>query len=80
MPEAPADVARREQAERDIQRATDQSGLLSTGFLNRASDHFAARDVDQNDPVELLGRRIGRWLGLILFVGLAIYLWRAYLA
>ncbi|MEO1200130.1 MAG: hypothetical protein AAFX39_13000 [Pseudomonadota bacterium] len=80
LPEDPRDVQRRVQAERDIQRATDESGLIGTGFLGRAKHHFSASDTDPDDPIERLGKKIGRWAALILFIGLAIYLWRTYLA
>jgi len=49
----------------------------------RASDHFAARDVpagDDGDAIELWGRRIGRGLSLVAFIGLAIYLYVTYVA
>jgi len=50
----------------------------------RAGDHFAARDAPiehgKPDKVELWGRRVGRGLSLIAFVGLAIYLYVTYVA
>jgi len=50
----------------------------------RASDHFAARDAiapdGSIDRIELWGRRIGRALSLIGFVGFAIYLYLTYFA
>jgi hypothetical protein len=55
-----------------------RSGLRTA--TKRAADHFSAAEAkSQNDPIELWGRRIGRILGLIAFVGLAIYLVATYL-
>ena len=42
------------------------------------TDHFLARDNAEDDAIEVLGKRIGRALGLIAFVGLAVYLFVAY--
>ena len=50
----------------------------------RATDHFAARDTPAEygspDRIELWGRRIGRALSLVAFLGLAIYLYVTYVA
>ncbi len=40
----------------------------------RARDHVTAADVDRDDWVEYWGTRIGRLLGLILLVGLIVWL------
>lgn len=40
----------------------------------RARDHVTAADVDQEDWVEYWGTRIGRMLGLVLLVGLIVWL------
>jgi hypothetical protein len=34
----------------------------------------------ENDPIEILGRRIARVLSVIILVGLLVYLWRTYLS
>jgi hypothetical protein len=41
---------------------------------NGVGDHFAAREADPADKVEMLGRRIGRFLSLMLCIGLIIWL------
>ena len=49
----------------------------------RAGDHFAAADARKDaadDRIELWGRRIGRSLSLVAFVGLVIYLYVTYFA
>jgi hypothetical protein len=40
----------------------------------RARDHVTAADVDRDDWVEYWGTRIGRILGLLLLVGLIVWL------
>jgi hypothetical protein len=34
----------------------------------------------ENDPIEILGKRIARVLSVIILVGLLVYLWRTYLS
>jgi hypothetical protein len=59
-------------------RLADSSLALAA---RRAVDHFNAKDAigdaagGTTDPMELWGRRIGRILSLIGFIGLAIYLY-----
>jgi hypothetical protein len=59
-------------------RLADSSLALAA---RRAVDHFNAKDAigdaeaGTTDPIELWGRRIGRILSLIGFIGLAIYLY-----
>jgi hypothetical protein len=45
-----------------------------SGLADRVSSHFAAREANQNDKVEVLGRRIGRALSLLLCIGLIVWL------
>jgi len=56
------------------------SSLAAAG--RRAARHFAGQNPDDApgaiDPIELWGRRIGRALSLIVFVGLAVYLYLTY--
>jgi len=62
----------------------DRSTLASSAMAaaaQRASDHFAARDVaaeEEGDRIELWGRRIGRALSLAAFIGLCVYLYLNY--
>ena len=74
---SPAD-ARREEAERALERVGREGELFASTPLpsaaERSRDHFAARDVDGADRVELWATRTGRILGLILFLVLAAWL------
>lgn len=71
-----------EQAKRDLNRVAGESDTIGTSAAARMATkiegRFKAADVDQNDPIEVWGTRIGRTLGLIAFIGLAIYLFITY--
>lgn len=71
-----------DRAKRDLDRLSAQSDTIGTSAAARMStkmsNKFKATDVDQNDKIEVLGARIGRGLGLIAFIGLAIYLFITY--
>ena len=58
-----------------VSRETDPGG---SSFIARtakgARDHVAAADTDQSDPIEYWGTRIGRALGLLIAIGLLIWL------
>jgi hypothetical protein len=60
------------EAKRHLERMQEQSEKLITG----SRDH----DDDEHDPVVILGRRIGRGLGLIIGAGLLVYLIATYVA
>jgi hypothetical protein len=49
------------------------SGLANRA-VSRVGNHFAAREADQTDKVEVLGRRIGRALSLVFCIGLIVWL------
>ena len=62
-------------------RALDSVGdgeVVGTSAFARTTDrlvrHFVAADRARNDPAEVWGARVGRGLGLVAFVALAIYL------
>ena len=73
---------REDEAQEILRRIERESETVGTSSLARtvekARDHFAGRDQDQNDPVEIWGTRIGRSLSLIAFIVLAIYLYNTY--
>ncbi|MBN8533985.1 MAG: hypothetical protein J0L51_07825 [Rhizobiales bacterium] len=47
-------------------------GVFSSS-LARAADHFAAKDTDPADKVEIWAKRIGRFFSVFAFIGLAWY-------
>lgn len=72
------DRQRRQESERILDSVASQSETVgSSGFArtaSRLSAHFKASDGPQDDPIEVLGKRIARILSLIAFVGLLVYL------
>lgn len=58
-----------------VARETDPSG---TSFVARTAkgmrDHVAAADADRTDPIEVWGTRIGRIIGLLLALGMMVWL------
>lgn len=73
---------REAEARRILERVDRESETIgSSGFArtaDRVTAHFRADDAPDGDRIEQLGRRIGRGLGLIAFVGLAVYLFLTY--
>ncbi|MCQ0989547.1 hypothetical protein [Jiella marina] len=51
-----------------------QIGAHTQAIATRTRDHFLAKDVDQDDRVEVLGTRIGRLASIVGFVVLALLL------
>ena len=78
MAERKDDRDRSEQARRDLERLSEEGGLLNTPKLKAKTDsvrdHLAAADTDQDDRIEVWGTRIGRWLSVVVFVLLALWL------
>lgn len=76
------ELDRTERERRTINRLNAESDVIGTSATARMAssikNRFGAADVDQNDPVEVWGTRIGRGLGLIAAIGLAIYLFITY--
>jgi hypothetical protein len=68
---------RRLESEQALARARDSERLGWSSLVQRASDHFSARDAAKeglaSDPVEVWGRRIGR--GLSVLFALALMWW-----
>ncbi|BCH21821.1 hypothetical protein MesoLjLc_14400 [Mesorhizobium sp. L-8-10] len=56
-----------------VEREADASGLLG-GAARRTGARLAAQDADQEDRIELWGTRIGRVLGLVITLGLFVWL------
>lgn len=56
-----------------VAREADSSGLLGSA-ARRTGAHLTAQDADQDDRIELWGTRIGRMLGLVITLGLFVWL------
>ena len=58
-----------------VAREADSSGSsLASRTVRRAQDHVSAADADRADPIEYWGTRIGRFLGLVVTIGLIAWL------
>jgi hypothetical protein len=84
-PRRPHEPASRERESREaLERVARDSETFATSSLGRAGrrfrDHLAAKDAigdaegGGTDPVELWGRRIGRALSVLGFIGLSLWL------
>jgi len=74
--------AHRREAADALDRIRRDGDRVSGSALVRAVEHFLAKDAaaaQGGDPIELWGRRIGRALSLVAFIGLCIYLYATYL-
>ena len=73
---------RQEEAKRILERVHRESETIGTSGLartaNRVAAHFKADNDPDDDRIEILGKRIGRGLGLIAFIILAVYLFFTY--
>jgi hypothetical protein len=62
-----------------LRHESDTLGTTLNRLLSRTGTHFAGRDADAHDAVEIWGRRIGRGLSAVAVVALCIYLYATYL-
>ncbi|MET0745268.1 MAG: hypothetical protein ABWY78_18000 [Microvirga sp.] len=83
MPDRPPSDPERESRE-TLERVRRESGTYASSSIGRAGerlrDHLSARDAvgdaegGGTDPLELWGRRIGRALSVVGFIGLSLWL------
>jgi len=75
-------MAERQDSDREsrriLERVAHETDPSGTSFVARTTkgmrDHVAAADADRADPIEIWGTRIGRILGLLLALGLMVWL------
>ncbi|RNC96960.1 MAG: hypothetical protein ED558_03705 [Oricola sp.] len=76
MSSKPPHDAREEEARKVIERVERESEIVGRSSFVRAAgkarDHLTAAEAE--DPVEVWGRRVGRALSVIAFIGLALWL------
>jgi len=72
------DAERRAESRNILDRVAREAGSDASTFLGgtarRAREHVAAQDADHDDRIELWGTRIGRALGLVMMIGLFVWL------
>ena len=65
-------------AKRTLDRLGEEGGMSATPVMKSAAnsvrEHFAARDADNTDKIEVWGTRIARLLALLALGGLVIWL------
>lgn len=70
------------QAQRDINRLGAESDTIGTSAAARMAtkieSRFKASNIDPDERIEVWASRIGRGLGLIFAIGLALYLFKTY--
>lgn len=66
------------EAKRRLDQLGAEGGLSATPVMKSAAnsvrDHFAAKDADKTDKVEVWGTRIARGLALLALFGLVFWL------
>lgn len=66
------------QSKRALDRLGEEGGLSATPAMKSAAnsvrDHFAAKDADKTDRIEVWGTRIARGLAVLAFAGLVVWL------
>jgi len=66
------------ESRRILERVAQETDPAGTSFVARTTkgvrDHVGAADADRTDPIEVWGTRIGRTLGLLLTLGLMVWL------
>lgn len=72
-----ANSERQRAALRDLETLGRERDMLH-GLLARGSGYFLAADAGNSDPIERWGRRIGRALGAVAFIGFCVYLYFTY--
>jgi hypothetical protein len=72
------DSERHAESRKILDRVAREAGSDAPTFLGgaarRTREHMAARDADQEDRIELWGTRVGRTLGLVITLGLFVWL------
>lgn len=56
-----------------LDRLHHQSEVIGTSTMVKAA-RAAGAAIDENDPIEVLGKKIGRALGVVAVIGLTVYL------
>ncbi|WP_214476252.1 hypothetical protein [Mesorhizobium sp. dw_380] len=66
------------ESRRILERVAQETDPAGTSLVARTAkgvrDHVAAADADRADPIEVWGTRIGRILGLLVALGLMVWL------
>lgn len=72
--ETDRDIESRRILDRIAREADTSAPPLVSSTARRARDHLAAADADPADQIEYWGTRIGRAIGLVVTIGLIVWL------
>lgn len=71
------------ESERILKRVKQESETVGRSSMKRVADdltsHFKADDAEENQWTEVWGTRIGRFLGMLFFIFLVVYLVQTYI-
>ena len=79
-----SDEARLAESKRILERVSRESETVLTSSVARSADQFKKRvggidgTNEDNDPIEVLGKKIGRTLGWLAVIFLMLYLVKTY--
>ncbi|MBA3448686.1 MAG: hypothetical protein H0T56_13995 [Pseudaminobacter sp.] len=68
------DAESRRILDRVAREAESGGSSLVSRAVRRARDHVSAADADRDDTIEYWGTRVGRVLGLVLTIGIIVWL------
>ena len=68
------DIESRRILDRIAREADSSAPPLVSRTAKRTRDHLTAADADPADPIEYWGTRIGRVIGLVVTIGLIVWL------
>ena len=68
------DTESRRILDRTAREADSRASPLVSRTAKRTRDHLTAADADPADPIEDWGTRIGRAIGLLVTIGLVVWL------
>lgn len=72
--ESDRDIESRRILDRVAREADSSASPLVSRTARRTKDHLMAADADPADPIEYWGTRIGRAIGLVVTIGLIVWL------
>lgn len=69
-------LRKQKEALRTLERLHHESEVMGNSAMVKAAKAAGAEraEIDENDPIEILGKKIGRALGIVAVIGLTIYL------
>ncbi|MBL4599914.1 MAG: hypothetical protein JKX93_13180 [Rhizobiaceae bacterium] len=70
-------IEEQKEALRTLDRLKNDGEVIGTSTMIKAAKAASAK-IDENDPIEILGRKIGRSMGFVAVCVLVVYLYVTY--